>query len=172
MKYIHEQLEKGGGVMEALLKGTNIPISNRNETKTFEFVPEFVLSKEIISIWSRRADSGPNRGNLFSIKKFGNDTKTFWFRSKNAIGTFVLSFLHYFRPFIRTMCTSGFRTDIYEDDVNRSSSSASDICFIVEPHSIWACRESIIDWLIESLIFLLWFPEFRRGAELTQQVVY
>jgi len=56
---------------------------------------------------------------------------------------------------------------IYEDDVNRSS-SASDICFIVEPHSNWACCESII----LTLIFFLLFPEFRRGAELTQQVVY
>ncbi len=50
-------------------RSTSVPISNRNETKTFEFVPEFVLSKEIISVWSRRADSGPNRNNLFPIRK-------------------------------------------------------------------------------------------------------
>ncbi len=48
-------------------RSTNVPISNRNETKTFEFVPEFVLSKKISSIWSRRADSRPNRNYLFSI---------------------------------------------------------------------------------------------------------
>ncbi len=32
-------------------RSTNVPISNGNETKTFEFVPEFVLSKENISIF-------------------------------------------------------------------------------------------------------------------------
>ncbi len=61
--------------------------------KTIEFFHEFVLSKEILSIRPRRADSRPNRKNLFSIEKFGNDTKTFWFRFQNDIGTFVLSFL-------------------------------------------------------------------------------
>jgi hypothetical protein len=37
--------------------------------KTTEFVPKVVLSKEILSIWYRRADSGPNRNNLFSIRE-------------------------------------------------------------------------------------------------------
>jgi hypothetical protein len=50
-------------------RSTNVPISNRNETKTFGFTPEFVLSKEIISIWSRRADSEQNRNGLFSIRQ-------------------------------------------------------------------------------------------------------
>ncbi len=48
---------------------TKVPISNRNETITFEFVHEFVLSKELISIWSRGADSGPKRNNLFSMRQ-------------------------------------------------------------------------------------------------------
>ncbi len=34
-----------------------------------EFVPESAPLKEIISIWSRRADSGPNRNNLFSTRQ-------------------------------------------------------------------------------------------------------
>jgi hypothetical protein len=50
-------------------RSTNVPIHNRNEAKTLDFVPELVLSKEIISIWSRRADSGPNQNNLFSIRQ-------------------------------------------------------------------------------------------------------
>jgi hypothetical protein len=62
-------------------------------TKTFEFVPEFVLSKEIISVWSGRADFGPNRNNLFLIRKILENTKTFWFCFQNNIGKFVLSFL-------------------------------------------------------------------------------
>ncbi len=32
----------------------------------------------------------------FQIDKFGNDTKTVWFRSQNDIGTFVPSFCHYY----------------------------------------------------------------------------
>ncbi len=67
----------------------SIPTSNRNETKTSEFVPESAPSKEHISIWSWRADSGPTR----QQHKFGNDTKTFWFRFQNDTGTIVLSFL-------------------------------------------------------------------------------
>ncbi len=47
----------------------NVPRSKRNETKTFEFVPEFVSSKEIISIWSRRVGSGPNQNNLVSLRQ-------------------------------------------------------------------------------------------------------
>ncbi len=49
-------------------RSKNVPISNRKK-KTIQFVPQFVLSKEISSIWSRRADSGPNRNNLFSIRE-------------------------------------------------------------------------------------------------------
>ncbi len=30
---------------------------------------------------------------FYQLDKFGNDTKTFWFRFQNDIGTFVLSFL-------------------------------------------------------------------------------
>jgi hypothetical protein len=50
-------------------RSTNVPTANRNETKTSEFVPESAPSKEHISIWSRRADSGPNRNNLFSTRQ-------------------------------------------------------------------------------------------------------
>jgi hypothetical protein len=62
-------------------------------TKTFEFVPEFVLSKKIISVWSRRADSGPNRNNLFLIRQIRENTKRFWFCFQNDNGRFVFSFL-------------------------------------------------------------------------------
>ncbi len=68
----------------------NVPISIRNETKKFEFVPEFVLSKEIISIWSRRADSGPNRNNLFSIRQIRERYQNVLFSFQNDIRMFVL----------------------------------------------------------------------------------
>lgn len=58
-------------------KGTNVSTNVpqtfqyliRMRQKTLEFVPEFLLSKDIISIRSRRAGSGPTRNNLFSIRK-------------------------------------------------------------------------------------------------------
>jgi hypothetical protein len=74
-------------------RATNVSTSNMNETKTSEFVNESTPSKDIMSICSRRADSGPNRNNLF-----WNDTKTFRFRFQNDIGTFVLSFLTLLLP--------------------------------------------------------------------------
>ena len=42
-----------------------------------------------------RGDSGPNQNNLYGTlqDKFGNESKTFWFRFQNDIGTFLLSFL-------------------------------------------------------------------------------
>ncbi len=46
---------------------TNVPTSNRNETK--KFAPKSAPSKEHISIWSRRADSRPNQNNLFSTRQ-------------------------------------------------------------------------------------------------------
>ncbi len=59
-----------------------------------EFFPEFVLSKEILSIWPRRADSGQNRNNLFTIREIWERYQTFWFRFQNE--TFVLQFWHYY----------------------------------------------------------------------------
>ncbi len=50
-------------------RSTNVPTSNRNETKKSEFVPKCAPSKEHMSFWSRRADSGPNRNNLFSRRQ-------------------------------------------------------------------------------------------------------
>jgi hypothetical protein len=50
-------------------RSTIVPTSNRNQTKTSEFLPESAPLKEIISIWSRRADSEPNRNNLFSTRQ-------------------------------------------------------------------------------------------------------
>jgi hypothetical protein len=50
-------------------RSTNVPTSNRNEPKTSEFVPESSPSKEIISIWSGRADSGLNQNNLLSTRQ-------------------------------------------------------------------------------------------------------
>ncbi len=75
-------------------RSTNVPTSNRNKTKTSEFVPESALSKEIISIWSRRADSMDQIETICSQQnKFGNDTKTYWFRFQNDTGTFFFSCL-------------------------------------------------------------------------------
>ncbi len=45
------------------------------------FFPEFVLSKEILSIWPRRADSGQNRNDLFSISEI-------WERYQNVLVSF------------------------------------------------------------------------------------
>jgi hypothetical protein len=82
-------------------KGTNVPqtfhkcsnnLSERNQT--FEFVPEFVLSIEIVSVWFRRADPGPNRKNLFPIKQIRETYQNVLVSSfQNDIGTFVLLFL-------------------------------------------------------------------------------
>jgi hypothetical protein len=43
---------------------------------------------------------GPNQNNLYGAlqDKFGNDSKTFWFRFQNDIGTFLLSFLTLLAP--------------------------------------------------------------------------
>jgi hypothetical protein len=60
---------------------TNVPQTFRYpeemKQKTIEFFPEFVASKEILSILLRRADSGLNRNNLLSIREIQDDTKTF-----------------------------------------------------------------------------------------------
>jgi hypothetical protein len=60
--------------------------------KTFELVHKLVLLKEII-VWSRIADSGPNRNNLFLIRQIRENTKTFWFCFQNDVERIVLSFL-------------------------------------------------------------------------------
>jgi hypothetical protein len=72
---------------------TNVTISNWNEIKTFEFVHELVLSKEIISIWSRGADYGPNGNNLFPIRQIRERYQNVLVSFQNDIGTFDLSFL-------------------------------------------------------------------------------
>ncbi len=64
-----------------------------NVTKTFEFIPEFVLSKEIISFWSRTAYSEPNRNNLFSVRQIQDRYQNILVSLQNDIGMFVLSFL-------------------------------------------------------------------------------
>ncbi len=91
---------------------TNVPTSNRNETKTSELVPESAPSKEHILF-------GPGEQILDQMEticsledKFGNDTcsdtdstltmyrllssavqyQMFWFRFQNDIGMFVLCF--------------------------------------------------------------------------------
>ncbi len=55
---------------------TNVPTSNRNETNTSELVPESAPS---LSIWSRRADSGPNGNNPFSRRQI-RERYLFWYR--------------------------------------------------------------------------------------------
>jgi hypothetical protein len=62
-------------------------------TKTFEFIPKLVLLKEIIFVWSRIADSGPNRNNLFLIRQIRENIKMFWFCFQNDIERIVHSFL-------------------------------------------------------------------------------
>ena len=59
-----------------------------NETKTSEFVLKSGPSKEHISIYSRRADSGPNKNNLFSTRqireRFQNVLVSFSKRYRNV----------------------------------------------------------------------------------------
>jgi hypothetical protein len=63
-------------------RSTNVPTSNRNEAKIPEvFIPKSTPSKEIMSIWSRRTDSGPNQNNLFS-------TRQIWERYQNFLVSF------------------------------------------------------------------------------------
>ncbi len=52
-----------------------------------------VLSKEILYILSRRADSGPNQKNLSSIRQIRERYQKVLVSFQNDIGTFVLSFL-------------------------------------------------------------------------------
>jgi hypothetical protein len=50
-------------------RSTNIPISNQNETKTFEFYPDFVLSKEIISIISTNCSQSTEQKMFFFLHR-------------------------------------------------------------------------------------------------------
>jgi hypothetical protein len=54
-------------------KGANVPQTFRyligKKQKTIELFPKFVFSKEILSIWPSRADSGQNRNSLFLIRE-------------------------------------------------------------------------------------------------------
>jgi hypothetical protein len=61
--------------------------------KTIEFFSEFVLSKVILSILPGEQILDKTETICFQQEKFGNDTKKFWFRFQNDIGTFVLPFL-------------------------------------------------------------------------------
>jgi hypothetical protein len=71
----------------------NVPTSNRNETKMSEFVPQSFPAKEIISICPGEQILDQIETICSQQDKFRNDTKTFWFRFQNDIGTFVLPFL-------------------------------------------------------------------------------
>jgi hypothetical protein len=68
-------------------RSSNVPISNRNETEKFEFIPEFVLLKEFISIWFMKAYSGPNRNNLFSIRQIRECYQIVLVSFQNDIGS-------------------------------------------------------------------------------------
>ncbi len=81
-------------------RSTNVPIYKRKETKSFEFGPEFFLSKEIISIWSRRADFGPNRNNLFSIRQIRE-------RYQNVLFSFQKRYWNVF-PFVFDITTPNY----------------------------------------------------------------
>ncbi len=72
-------------------------ISNKYETKNNQVLPEFVLSKEILSIWLRRADSRPNRNNLFSMRNLGTIPKNFGFVSKTILKRLSFRFWHCYR---------------------------------------------------------------------------
>jgi hypothetical protein len=53
--------------------------------KTIDFFPKVVLSKEILSIWPRRADSGQNLNNLFSIREIWQFSKQY----RNVYSSFL-----------------------------------------------------------------------------------
>ncbi len=63
-----------------------------------EFVPESAPSKDIISIWSRRAGSGPNRNNLFSKRQIRE-------RYQNVLVSFPNRYLNVC-PFVFDITTS------------------------------------------------------------------
>ncbi len=72
-------------------RSTNVPISNRNETKN-----DWVRSRICLIAWDHFylvQESIFWTKSKQSVFKKRNDTKTFWFRFQNNIGTFVLSFL-------------------------------------------------------------------------------
>jgi hypothetical protein len=58
-------------------RSTNVPMSNRNETKTIEFVHEFVPSKEILLFGSVE-----QKQSVFSKRNSGTITKRLGFVSK------------------------------------------------------------------------------------------
>ncbi len=106
-------------------RSTNVPQTFRhlteNETKIFEFVFKSGPSKEHISIYSRRADSGPNQNNLFSTRqireRFQNVlvsiSKRFGFVFKTISERFSFSFWHYYRWDVQNIIafakSAGFR---------------------------------------------------------------
>ncbi len=55
-------------------RSTNVPMCNRNETKTIEIFPEFVLSKEILSKSKQSVFNKRNSGTI--PNRFGSVPKT------------------------------------------------------------------------------------------------
>ncbi len=79
------QHSKGTNVPQTFHKrSTNVLTSHRNETKTFEFVHISAPSKKIIYRWSMRADSGPNRNNLFSTRQIREQNQNDWVSFKKG----------------------------------------------------------------------------------------
>jgi hypothetical protein len=89
-------------------RSTNVPMSNRNETKKPLSSSEFVLSKVITSILPRRAGSGQNWNNLFS-------TREIWERYQKVLVSFPKRY--------RNVCPSVFDVNARKKNKNRKKTT-------------------------------------------------
>jgi len=118
-------------------RSTNVPMSNRNETKkplssfpnlsyrrwSFLFCPGEQILDKIETI-------------CFQQEKSGNDIKTFWFRLQNDIGTFVL-------PFLTFRTTLKGRIQIH---IKMMTGSGLDFHFNADPDPTFHFNEDIAVW--------------------------
>jgi hypothetical protein len=75
-------------------RSTNVPTFNRNETKMTEFsFPNLPHRKRSCLFCPGEQILDQIETICFQQGEFGNDTKRFWFRFQNVIGTLVLPFL-------------------------------------------------------------------------------
>ncbi len=111
--------------------------------KMNEFFLEFVLSKEILSIWPRRADSGQNRNNLFSIREIC-EPKRFSFVSKTISERLSFRFWHYYfswprSPLYPWVCDYEYGISIIIEEANFSEHPTERSIYqrILKDHTMW-----------------------------------
>ncbi len=74
-------------------RSTNVPKYDRNETKRLSPFPNLSYRRRSFLFSPVKQILDKVKTICFQSEKFGNDTKTFWFRFQNDIGTYILSFL-------------------------------------------------------------------------------